>query len=187
MQLSQMTVCLFLMSLTMMLTATGGKEGGSPSKPTSEPQDWLQSFVRSSRNFTAEELKYSIKLGMSASPKCDDIGEHLELTLVVANTTYDVCQGWIHYVGPYPDKSTPHDNSAVKVTCIDGGITYTQTAFSLTCGYKKNYTWDKREYTSGCHPGIPPPVHTVIKDFSGCEAQGFKPSVDGKAPEVIVV
>eukprot|EP00746_Dinoflagellata_sp_MGD_P082558 gnl/MRDRNA2_/MRDRNA2_32785_c0_seq1.p1 gnl/MRDRNA2_/MRDRNA2_32785_c0~~gnl/MRDRNA2_/MRDRNA2_32785_c0_seq1.p1 ORF type:complete len:184 (-),score=18.45 gnl/MRDRNA2_/MRDRNA2_32785_c0_seq1:95-646(-) len=183
MQLSQMTLCLILTSLTMTLTATG------PS--SNETKAWLQSFVKSSRNFTAEELKYTIKLGMSASTACDDIGEHTELTLVVANTTYDVCQGWTHYADVYPDKSSPHADSAVKVACVDGGITYTQTALSYTCepsiDPRSWFTKDKREYTSGCHQGFPPTVYTVIKDFSGCEAQGFKPSVDGKAPEVIVV
>lgn len=146
---------------------------------SSEQTDWLESFIYTSRNFTGDEMKYTIKLGMSSSSTCDDIGDRNMLTLVVANTTHDVCQGWNHYANAYPDRSDPHQNSATKVTCVDGGVTYSQTPASVKCSGL--ITKDKREYTTGCHQGFPPTVYIVIEDFSGCEAQGYKPNADGKA------
>jgi hypothetical protein len=158
--------------------------------------NWIVSGVYFNRTLTAEELKYTIKIGMSNDSSCDNIRPDsypntTELTLVVANTTFDVCQGWIHYMTEYPDKSKPHPDSAAQIRCVDGGITYAQS-LSGDCSNPvlQPTPMEKQEYTTGCHRGWPPTVFTVLTDFSGCEAQGYKRSADGNAyffPSGVVV
>lgn len=134
--------------LQIFLNGEQCDDEGVSSEASSTMDDWLESGVYYSRNLTNDEKTLTVKLGMSNSDACDNIGERNELELFAANTTKDVCQGWNHYTKPYPDTSGVHQNAAVAVQCVDGGITYSQST-DINC--KSWFPKKKSECTTGCH------------------------------------
>ena len=111
--------------------------------------------------------KKTVLLGMWNSSDCG--GEPANLTLSV-DLRQSVCQGWTHFVGDFPDRSTPHYNSARNVRCTADGISYTQSPATLHCNNSEHVSKNKTEHISGCHQGFPPSVYTRVVDWSGCTA-----------------
>lgn len=137
-----------------------------------EQQDWLQSGVEYLPALSEHQKQLWVTIGMSPQQDCSDIGNRTVLKLYVGPTLNQTCQGWNHYLNPYPDTSVVHQNSAIRVQCQDGGITYTQYT-NIDCTGQSPTT--KTEYYNKCHQGMPPTVYTELLDFSGCLSQGFKP------------
>ena len=133
----------------------GGRQrcGGSSSLPASQI---ASSFA---------PLKFLPMLDQLTWSTCSGEPQNLTLSVDLGLAT---CQGWTHFVGDYPDRSTPHYNSARNVRCTVDGVAYTQTPFTVRCNntVEKN----KTEHTAGCHQGIPPTVYTRVVDWSGCVA-----------------
>lgn len=145
-----------------------------PGMVFAQSDDWLENGVFFSRELTEEEKGYTIKLGMTDLSDCSSFNERSVLTMYVHPSSIDVCMGWNHYPNAYPDTSNPHLNSAVRVQCQDGGVSYTQFPNSLEC-VNPSVPWgvNKTEHMT-CAQGMPPTVYTKILDFSGCAKLGFK-------------
>ena len=134
--------------------------------------DWIENGVYYGRNLTNIEKLYYIKLGVSSQMDCSGIGEKQELLLYVHPDSHSLCQGWKHHLNLYPDDSNFHPNSAIKVQCVDGGVTYSQ--YTSTDCRAGSQPMKKRDYYGMCHQGHPQTVYLQITDFSGCRKLGFK-------------
>ena len=145
-----------------------------PVREQASSPDWLQSGVYYKPNLTAPEKEYYVTIGMTSNAGCSNIGNRSRLRLYVGPKTNGTCQGWSHYPNAYPNTQDPHQNSAIYVHCIDGGVAYTQHT-DIDCG-PGSTTRNKVDYYRQCHQGFPPTVYTTVLDFSGCLKQGFKPT-----------
>eukprot|EP00658_Telonema_sp_P-2_P069462 TRINITY_DN5872_c0_g1_i5.p1 TRINITY_DN5872_c0_g1~~TRINITY_DN5872_c0_g1_i5.p1 ORF type:complete len:307 (+),score=68.11 TRINITY_DN5872_c0_g1_i5:306-1226(+) len=135
--------------------------------------DWLQNGVRYQPEVPDADRDLFITIGMTDKSDCTEINNRTILKLYVGPNTTQTCQGWNHYLNPYPDTSVVHQNSAVGVKCVDGGVSYTQYT-DVDCG--GDHPTDKTDWYQQCHQGMPPTVYTEVLDFSGCLKQGYKPT-----------
>jgi hypothetical protein len=145
-----------------------------PAIVLAQGDDWLENDAFFSRELTDEEKGYTIKLGMTQLSDCSSFGERSVLTMYVHPSSIDVCMGWNHYPNSYPNTSNPHLNSAVRVQCQDGGVSYTQYPDSLDCVNPSLPGGMNKTEHMACAQGFPPTVYTKILDFSGCTKLGFK-------------
>jgi len=139
--------------------------------------DWLKTGVFYKPNLTDAQRGYFVTIGMTSESDCASINNRTILTLYVGPDSHSTCQGWNHYPNAYPDTSRPHQNSAVAVQCVDGGVTYAQH-INIDCA---GFATQKTDQYRNCKQGHPPTVYTEILDFSGCLKQGFSPNVTSKS------
>jgi len=145
----------------------------SPNTDGAANPDWIET-ARYEPALTPADQEFFVTVGMSASTDCSTITNRSILRLYVGPNVNGTCQGWNHYPNAYPNISSPHENSAINVRCVDGGIAYSQTPGNLDCSGPTSM--EKGDEYKQCRQGTPPTVYTEILDFSGCLKQGFSPN-----------
>ena len=144
--------------------------------------DWLNQTFWDPPLLDADK-KLFVKIGMTPKKDCSEIQNTTTLIMYVGPDVHKTCQGWTHFIGDYPDTSRPHYDQAIHAQCVDGGVTYDQFDNTEVPGCDPSITTRaKHDYNEVCKRGFPPTVFTEITDFSGCIAQGYKPTGPTEAP-----
>ena len=157
---------------------TEGTSSGEPQQGANStaPADWLQSGALYAPSLSKDDEEYFVIVGMGQASDCSDITPRLQLKLYVGPSTLDTCQGWYHNKAPYPSTAQQFNDSAIRVQCHDGYISYSQSGpfgpFNCSVDGVQH-----KDFNGQCKQGWPSDVHTEILDFSGCLKQGFSPNV----------